>query len=135
MTTEPRYFQHIHDRYVSAVTPEYLPVYVESPAFREVLIAPIPTIEVDEPDKHGARRVHVGDMTVGWIDPSDTTAVWCETRDYRLSQAGGAEAIFRYIEAHPEPDPQPDPESVARVQAVRDAIAALTDDERAEALR
>lgn len=133
-TTKPepelRYFQHIHYRYVSAVTPTHTAGYVESPDFREVLLAPIPTIEVGEPDKAGVREVSVGGVSVAGIYPNRSAARWRETRDYRRGLVGEAEAVARWIEAH-----QPDLESEARVQAARDALAALTDDERAEALR
>lgn len=134
-TTKPkpehRYFQNVLSHYVAPVAPEYVAKYAESPGWREVLIAPIPTIEVDEPDEYGCRRAHIGGRAIGFIAPHDTPADWREARDDRQGMFGGAEAIARWIEAHP----QPDPESVARVQAARDALAVLTDDERAEVLR
>lgn len=131
--TEPerRYFQHIFDRYVSAAAPEYVANYVASPNYREVLITPIPTIEVGEPDEYGDRWIQVGDRFVGRLSADGTPDMWRNIRDARQRSAGEAEAAARWIEAHPEPDP----ESVARIKAVRDALAALTDDERAEALR
>ena len=132
---ERRYFQRIKDNYATTPAPENIAVYAKSNEWREVLIAPIPTIEVVEPDKYGARLAYVGDMTVGWIGPSDTPADWRDLRDSRLMYAGGAEAVARWIETNPQRDPQPDPESVARMQAARAVLAMLTDAERAEALR
>lgn len=136
-TTEPkrRHFQHVITGSVATPAPEHIAVYAKNPDWREVLLAPIPTIEVVEPDAYGARLAYVGDMTVGWIGPSDTPADWRDRRDFRLVYAGGAEAAARWIETNPQRDPQPDPESVARMQAARAVLAMLTDDERAEVLR
>ena len=128
---ELRHFEDIRDGFVCSVTPEWVADYAADPDFREVLIAPIPEIEVDEPDKDGIREVSVGGVRVAWMYPGRTAAAWREMCDGHLRTAGEAEAFARWIEANP----QPDPESVARVQAVRDALAALTDAERAEVLR
>ena len=134
MTTtehEPRYFHHIRDNLISFSTSEYDGYYVESPYWREMLITLIPEIEVDEPDEYGVREVSVGGVRVGGVGPYDTAAYCRETRDGHLRAAGKAEAVARWLEANP----QSDPESVARVQAARDALAVLTDEEREEALR
>ena len=135
-TTKPerRYFQRISENgWVAAlVSPATIAAFESDPDYREVLLAPISEIEVSEPDASGDRRAHVGDRTVGWIrDRGDVAAKGRGRRGAYLGAAGDAEAVIRWVETHP----QPDPESVARVQAVRDALAALTDDERAEALR
>ena len=126
-TAERRYFEGVLDHYIFSIDLERAPIYAESPDWREVLVAPIPEIEVEEPDASGSRRVFVEGKIIDGINPTDTADYWHKSRAYHLSRAGKAEAVVRWIEDNSE--------SRARIKAAHDALAALTDAERAEALR
>ena len=128
-TTEPerRYFQNVRDSYVCPVVQEYAADYAASPHYREVLIVPVPEVEISEPDTYGDRWAHFGDGRYRYFSSRDAAADWRERRDRRITEVGESEVIARWIEENSG--------SVARVQAARAVLATLTDDERAEALR